>query len=326
MKAAVIHKTGDLPRYEDIADPVPQNGEQLIHVRAASIKNLDRMLVTGTHYGEHHGAFPAIPGVDGIGTLEDGTRVYAGARPPYGMLAEKAIAMKGYCIPIPDIIDDILAAALPNPGVSAWLSLQWRGQIKQGDTVFILGATGVTGKLAIQLAREMGAGKIIAAGRNEKVLRLLPRLGADEVISLSRPAEAIRKDISALTQHGSPDIVLDYVWGQPAEILLQTLTNDNLYAEAHTTRYIQIGEMAGPVIRLSAGTLRSAGIELYGQGGGSVPGDIMAKIPVEILPALIKWAGEGKISMDTEVFTLQDIEKAWQRGDIDGRRIVISIS
>jgi NADPH:quinone reductase-like Zn-dependent oxidoreductase len=323
MKAAVVYQLNTVPQYADFPDPVPKENLELIRVKAASIKNLDRMLIKGTHYSNHYKKLPAIAGIDGVGLLENGIRVYAGALPPYGMMAEKAIIARNYSVPVPDAVDDITAAAIPNPGVSAWLSLQWRGGIKKGDTIFISGATGVTGKLAIQLARQMGAGKIIATGRNEKVLQALPQLGADYVISLMQSEEIIKEEIHSLMQEYPFDIVLDYLWGKPAEIILDAITGDNLTKTGHATRYIQVGEMAGSAIRLPAAALRSAGIELCGLGGGSVPKEIMVKIFTETIPHIFYLAAEGKISIDTEIVPLKNIEKEWLQKDVGGRRLVV---
>lgn len=323
MKAAVLHAQGELPRYEDFSDPTPTNDrEMVVRVKAASIKNLDRAIASGSHYDSHR-HFPVVVGLDGVGVLEDGTRVFAGARPPYGMMAEKALISKEWCIPVPDTISDAMAAALPNPGLSAWFSLTWRAQIQPGDTVLLLGATGVTGKLAIQLAKHLGAGRIIAAGRNTQVLEMLPGLGADVVLSLAQSDDELKKSLQEEVRKSPVDVVLDYVWGRPAEILLDTLTGHDLEADAHRTRYVQIGEMAGPTISLRAATLRSSTIELYGQGGGSVPREVMAKVPTETLPHLFELVAQGTLHIDTEVVPLSDVTDAWRRRDNGGRRIVL---
>src|SRR5882724_812338 len=138
MKAAVLHKAGEIPRYEDFPDPMPQQGEQIVRMKAASIKNLDRMRAQGSHYDSYK-SFPVIVGVDGIGVLEGGARVYGGS--PKGMMAEKAALSGKWMVPVPDGLDDATAAAIPNPGVSAWLSLEWEGKLQKGDAVLIVGAT-----------------------------------------------------------------------------------------------------------------------------------------------------------------------------------------
>lgn len=323
MKAAVIQQAGAIPQYADFAEPVSSEGMQTVTVLASAIKNIDKMLVAGSHYAHHYKTWPAVAGTDGVGVLPDGTRVYAGAAAPYGMMAAQALISNRFFVPVPDSLDAVTAAALPNPGVSAWLALEWRGKIKSGDTVFILGATGVTGQLAVQLARHLGAGKIIAAGRNEAVLQTLPQLGATELVSLSQPAHALRQQLAGILQQQPPDIVIDYLWGEPAEQLLEALTGHDLQAEGHITRYIQAGEMAGSHIRLAAAILRSTGIELLGMGGGSMPKEVMASIPTEIIPKLFALAASHTIRITTETVALVDIAAAWQRSDTSGKRMVV---
>jgi NADPH:quinone reductase-like Zn-dependent oxidoreductase len=326
MKAAVIHQTGQVPQYEEIADPVIKEGQLLGYVKAASIKNLDKSLAKGSHYDKTYRQFPAIVGVDGVAVLEDGTRVYAGSVPPYGMMAEKTVVSPGYAVPVPDGLDDIAAAALPNPAASAWMALAWRGKFKKGDNVLILGATGITGKLAIQIARHLGAGKIIAAGRNESVFEQLRALGADEVISLSQPEEAIKVAFKQAAKETPFDIVLDYLWGRPAELLLDALTGHDLRAEGKVTRYIHIGGMAGATIQLPGAVLRSTRLELCGSGGGSMSKEATASLFTEIVPAIFRLASEGKLTIDTEVMPLSAIATAWERAGSDGKRMVIRCS
>lgn len=326
MKAAVIHQTGEIPQYEEIADPVIKAGQQLGYVKAASIKNLDKSLARGSHYDKTYQAFPVIVGVDGVAVLEDGTRVYTGSAPPYGMMAEKTIIQPGYLVPVPDGLDDITAAALPNPAASAWMALAWRGQFKAGDNVLILGATGITGKLAIQIARYLGANKIIAAGRNESAFEQLKTLGADEVISLSQPEDNIKAAFKNAAKETPFDIVMDYLWGRPAELLLDALTGHDLRAEGKVTRYIHIGEMAGSTVQLPGAVLRSTGLELCGSGGGSISKEAMASLFTEIVPAIFRLATEGKLVIETEVIPLSAIADAWQRRGSNGKRIVVQCS
>ncbi|HEY0273230.1 MAG TPA: zinc-binding alcohol dehydrogenase family protein, partial [Chitinophaga sp.] len=250
MKAAIIHALGDVPAYEDFPDPIPQNGqEKLVRVTAASIKNLDKYRASGNHYDAHK-TLPAVVGIDGVGVLENGARVYASGLP--GMLAEKALVTEGrYCL-LPDHVDDVTAAALPNPGLSAWFSLEYRARVQPGDTVFILGATGITGKLAIQLAKYFGAGKVMAAGRNPKTLESLYALGADETISLNQDDDSLKKALQYLHASTPFDAVIDYTWGHPTEVLLDALSGGSLHTAGHRTRYVTVGEMAGPTIQLKS--------------------------------------------------------------------------
>ena len=153
MKAAVLRELSKVPRCEDFAEPTVGKDEAVVRVRAASLKAIDRQLASGSHYASPR-ELPVVCGTDGVGDLEDGTRVFfGGPRRPYGAMAERTVASRAFCFPVPAGIDDDTAAALPNPGVSAWLSLTHRAKLAAGETVLILGATGVTGQLAVQIGR-----------------------------------------------------------------------------------------------------------------------------------------------------------------------------
>ena len=319
MKAAVLRTLGKPPRFEEFPDPKPSQGEVIVHVKAASVKNIDRMMANGSHYDSHR-ELPVVCGTDGVGILDDGTRVFCGgSRPPYGMMAERTVVSRTWCLPIPDGVDDVTAAALPNPALSSWLSLVWRAQIKRGETALILGATGVAGKLAIQIAKHLGAGRVVAAGRNEQVLRTLNDLGADATIHLDQPDKELTEAFIREAGHRPFDVIVDYLWGHPTEVLLGALTGHDLTAESNRTRLVEVGEMAGATIVLPAAALRSSGLELYGGGGGS----ISPKVIFDAFPQIWALAASGKLRIDIEQAPLADVETLWQRQDSPGRRLVI---
>src|SRR5258708_4599334 len=290
MKTAVLHALGQSPRHEGFADPHATRGAVLGRGQAASLKNVERMMASGSHY-DRLPDLPCVCGVDGVGLLDggadDGARVFCGgARPPYGMMAERAVVSRAWCLPVPEQVDDVTAAALPNPALSAWLSLIWRARLQPGETVLILGATGVAGQLAVQIARHLGAERAVAAGRNRRVLTTLRDLGADATIALDLPDQELT---AAFIRQAGPrpfDVVLDYVWGHPTEVLLETLTRHDVKMAASRTRLVEIGEMAGPTIALSAAALRSSGLELYGSGGRRVaPPAPLLSLPSSIASA-----------------------------------------
>jgi NADPH:quinone reductase-like Zn-dependent oxidoreductase len=319
MKAAVLHALGAIPRFEDFPDPQPGQDEVLVHVTAASLKNIDKALASGSHYGSD-GQLPTVCGIDGVGVLENGTRVFCGgARRPYGMMAMLSVVPRTWCVPVPEGVDDCVAAALPNPALSSWLPLTWPAQLKRGETVLVLGATGVAGKLAVQIAKHLGAGRVVAAGRNERILQTLASLGADATIALSQSDEDLALAFSREALRGHFDIVLDYVWGHPTEVLLAALTGHDVRAESRGVRLIEIGEMAGPTISLPAAALRSSGIEISGTGGGSVPHSVI----FDAFPKVWALAASGQLHIDTERVPLADVESAWRRNDLPGRRLVI---
>lgn len=316
MKAAVLHTFGQPPRFDDFPDPQAGPDEVIVHVRAASLKNVDKGRALGTHY-DRHAELPVVCGLDGVGVLDDGTRVYCGGpRPPYGTMAERTVVSRAWTVAVPDAIDDIRAAALPNPALSSWLPLVWRAKLERGETVLILGATGVAGKLAIQIAKHLGAGRVVAAGRNPRMLETLSDLGADAIVALDQSDDDLA---AAFVREGPFDVVLDYLWGRPTTVLLDALTGHDLKAESSRTRLVEIGSMAGPTIALSAATLRSSGIEIYGSGGG---GSIPRTAIFETFPSLWALAAAGTLRIDTEAVPLADVERAWQRQDVAGRRLV----
>jgi NADPH:quinone reductase-like Zn-dependent oxidoreductase len=208
MEAAVINTRDQSPRYQDFPEPVAAAGETIATMRAAGLHPIVKALASGQHYASG-GELPAIAGIDGVGVLDDGRVVYCfSARKPYGTMAEQTVVVRDKCIPLPEGLDPVQAAAIANPGISAWLSLKLRAGLAAGETVLILGATGVAGQLAIQAARYLGAGRIIAAGRN---LNALQSASVDAVISLSEPEDAIGEAFSAQLRDGGIDVIIDYL-------------------------------------------------------------------------------------------------------------------
>ena len=321
MKAAVLHQYGQAPRYEDFPDPVPENEQQLlVTMKAASIKNLDKSRASGTHYSSL-GKLPALVGVDGVGLLADGTRIYAMGLT--GMIAEKALVDTNKYVKLPEGISDADAAALPNIVIGASLALCFRAGMAPGKTVLINGATGVTGKAAIQIAKCYGAAKVIATGRNAAILSTLPELGADDVISLKDSDEAITLKLKEIHAATPIDIVIDYTWGHPAELILHALKGGGLHHISHSVKFVTVGSMAGDNIHLSSGLLRSSAIEVLGSGFGSLSKDALRQLNTVVLPEAMQWMAEGKIKIDTEMVPLKDVEAAWNKDDNSGKRLVV---
>jgi NADPH2:quinone reductase len=318
MKAAVLRELGKPPRYEEFAEPAAGKDEVLVRVRAASLKAVDKQLASGSHFASPR-ELPVICGTDGVGDLADGTRVlFGGPRRPFGAMAQRTIAPPAFCFPIPDSLDDATAAALPNPGVSAWLVLSQRVKVAKGETVLILGATGVTGKLAVQIAKLLGAGRVIASGRNAKSLDKLRELGADATIQLSQPDDELRKAFAQQAGEGGFNVVIDYVWGRPTELLLAAITRPEFAAINSETRLVQVGESAGPNISLPAAVLRSTALTILGTAG--IPSrDILVAAMQEVMD----WGAKGALQIDTESVPLSEIEQAWQRPESGGRRLVV---
>jgi NADPH:quinone reductase-like Zn-dependent oxidoreductase len=318
MKAAVLHALGQTPHCESFPDPTPQAGEVLVEVTAAALNAIDRMIAAGTHYSKPE-RLPVVCGINGAGKLPDGRHVlFGGVRAPYGSMAQYACVDPNKTFVLPVGSDDALAAAAFNPGLSALLTLEWRGKLAPGERVLILGATGVTGQLAVQFARRMGAGRIIVAGRNRRVLAQLRELGADATIEIDRPDSQLEAAFRAEAGEGGYDLIVDYLWGHPTEVLLRALTNHDLNTHGKRIRLIEVGEMAGSHISLPGGVLRSTGLEILGNGTGNAPGpELLAGATAELLGALAR----GELRLDIAPVGLAEVAEHWH-ADQAGRRTV----
>jgi NADPH:quinone reductase-like Zn-dependent oxidoreductase len=320
MNAAVLHALGETPQLEQFPEPQIADGETLVRVSAASLKPIDHQIAAGTHYASPR-QLPFICGLDGVGHLDSGSRVFfAAPRRPYGAMAPSAPVRTPLCWPLPENIDDVTAAAIVNPGMSAWLSLSTRANLAAGESVLILGATGTTGKLAIQIAKLLGASRVVAAGRHAETLAKLPSLGADATIPLSQSAADLT---AAFIQHASPsgfDVILDYLWGGPTEAFLAAITRSDFSpAPPKRPRLIQVGESAGSTISLPAAALRSSGLEILGSGTGAIPSmDILRST----FDQLLAHAASGRLRIDTITEPLSNVAAVWNRPDPLHRRVV----
>jgi len=311
MKAAVLHERDGVPRYEDFPDPVAGEGEVIIEVKAVAVENVDRAVAAGTHFAGRAmmPELPAIPCFDGIGTLPDGRLVgFGNPRPPYGALAERTVVREGAYAPIPDGLDPAAATVLAS--AITGMSMKFAAGLQPGESVLIQGATGVAGRLAVQVARLLGAGRIVATGRDDEQLR---ELGADQVINTKIKDE----DLQRAYAESRTDVVVDFLWGRPTEILLSAMVPDT-FAFPKPLRLVQIGEVAGADLRVSAESLRTSGVEIYGAAKGLGPETMGAAYG-----QVVEWAKSGRLTFGLETVPLSDIEAAWQRTDLHGKRLVV---
>jgi NADPH:quinone reductase-like Zn-dependent oxidoreductase len=315
MKAAVVHEIGGTPRVEEVAAPTPREGEILVRVLAAPINAVDKSRVAGTHYSRPK--LPAIAGFVGAGELSDGRRAIF-MNMDGGSMAEQVAVDPARLIPLPDGLDPVVAAAAFNPGMSAWWAVHHRGPVEPGSRVLVQGATGVTGKLAVQLARLRGAGRIVASGRNQTALDELLALGADATIRVDQPDEALAQAYRAEAGEGW-DLVIDYLWGHPTEVLLETLIRHDAEGRNLRTRLVEVGAMAGSDLVLPSAVLRSAGLEIVGMGTGTAGGREDMAAAVRQFYELL---ATGAIRVDVERVPLERVAEVWHR-DQGGRRPVL---
>jgi NADPH:quinone reductase-like Zn-dependent oxidoreductase len=323
MKAAVIFPDGELPQYLDFAEPTVQSDhEKLVSVKAVAIKHFDRSRAKSQHYSSDYPRKDGrVVGSDGVCFLPDGTRVYAiGVS---GMLAEKATIEKERMVKLPERLNDATAAALANAVMGAAMGLKFKAKIQSGDVVLINGATGFTGRVAIQIAKHYGARKVIVTGRNQQSLQELSALGADEIISLLEGDAQFVASLKKLRTSSPIDVIIDYLWGQTAEMILSSLKGNG--SLTNKTRFVSVGSVTGDLIQLSAANLRSVDLHITGSGLGSWSKDQIDGLFTEILPEMFQLAASGKLKAETIEVKLKDIAQLWDIIVPNGRRLVITI-
>ena len=317
MYAAVVRSFDHPPRYEGADTPEP-NGpdESLVDVLAVGLHPRVRTGASGRHYSSS-GTLPMIPGVDGVGRLPGGRRVYFVVPDDVGgSMAEKAVVDVRRTIVLPEGVDSNKIAAAMNPAMSAWVALRRRVPLAVGQSVLVLGATGNAGGMAVQVAKRLGAAYVAAAGRNAQRLEELAGLGADAVVALGDDAAVTADRLAAAA--AEVDIVLDYLWGEPAARTLMTL----LRARSDRSRamdWVQIGAVAGPTMELPSVALRSANLRIQGNGQGAVS----TKAYLAELPSLIEEIDAGRLEVTARPVPLADVENAWNVPDAPGVRVVL---
>ena len=323
MKAAVMYQKGELPQYTDFPEPKIENEDELlVTVKAVALKHVDKSRASGKHYSSDAPKETGrVIGGDGVCLLTDGTRVYGlGVS---GTLAEKAVIHKDRIVKIPAGLDDATAAALPNAVIGAAMGLRFKADIQVGDVVLINGATGFTGRVAVQIAKHYGAKKIIATGRNGHSLQELLELGAHEIISVKQEDETFIAQIKETHRNTPIDVIIDYLWGHTAEMILGSLMGDGSFT--NKVRFVSVGSMSGDLIQLSAANLRSTNIQLTGSGLGAWTRQQVGLLLSEILPEMFQMAAEGKIKIKTTTVKLGDIAELWRLDVPDGQRLVVTI-
>jgi NADPH:quinone reductase-like Zn-dependent oxidoreductase len=293
--AAVLHEYNEAPRYEEVADPSPEAGQVVVDVGAAALHHLDLFKASGNFYLEQ--PLPSVVGTDGVG-LAGGRRVYFDSITAHGSMAERSIAAEAEVFDVPDALDDPTAAAIANTGLAGWLALSWRAGLQPGETVAVLGATGQVGSVAVQAAKLLGAGRVIAVSRAGERLDRMRQRGADAVVDVEGDdlTERLREAAG-----GDVDVTIDSLWGEPAVAAMG--------AAARFGRHVQVGQIAGPSLDLSAPAIRSKSLDVRGFMGLHPGHDIRA----EAYTRLGGHVARGDIVIDFERIALADVASAWER-------------
>ncbi|MEN0130859.1 MAG: zinc-binding alcohol dehydrogenase family protein [Brevundimonas sp.] len=318
MRAAVVSSFDRAPSFEEFPTPAPSGPhEVLVDVVAAGLHPRVLSQANGSHYTSTD-ELPLIPGIDGVGRTEDGAlRYFVLPDTAIGSMAEKTVVDLRRSIELPDGTDPVAVAAAMNPAMSSWIALRRRIAFEEGQRVLVLGATGNAGRIAVQVAKHLGASHVAAAGRNlDRAADVLSGLGADTLVELGGDPRQAR---SGLAEAGKDvDVVIDYLWGQP--------TSDALYAivparvdDDQQLSWVQVGSVAGPESPIPSAALRATRLQLVGSGQGSVsPRSI-----VEELPSLVAEVSAGTFDIGARAVALADVEQAWAEARKGSERLVV---
>lgn len=306
MDAAVVTAFDTPPRCQPFPEPVARGTHELVvEVLAAGLHPRVRSQADGSHYTSD-GALPLVPGIDGVGRDRDGRlRYFVLPDATLGSLAQRTVIDVRRSVELPAGADPVALAAAMNPAMSSWIALRRRIELPPGAAVLVLGATGSAGRMAVEVARLLGAGHVVGAGRDAAKLAALP---ADQTVPLGQEADA-----------ADVDVVLDYLWGEPAAQAMAALVRARADRGRPLT-WVEIGSVAGPTAAIPSAALRAARLQLVGSGQGSVP---TAEIVAE-LPALAEAVAAGSVTVDAEPVPLADVERAWAAAATSTRRLVVT--
>jgi NADPH:quinone reductase-like Zn-dependent oxidoreductase len=322
MKAAILRSADSMPVYGDFDKPraeVAGEGGEVVEMVAAAIHHVTRSVASGRHYSRG-GVFPSIPGLNAVARDARGTLVFTSSGPPpWGTFAEQIPSPEAMRFPLPDGARPEAVAAGVNPGMASWFPLTaWQAEAGGLGTVLVLGVTGMSGFLAAQNARLLGAARVVGAGRSEPGLERAAAAGA-ETVRLTGERVADAQAIASALGEKTPSLVLDFVWGPVAETAFAALSGQAFAEDGPETRYVQIGALGGPEAAVPSALLRSRRLTISGSGAGSVPA---ATIRAEI-PRYIQLIADGSVRVPYRTFPLSDVAAAWAESAESGPRVVL---
>jgi len=310
MRAAVLPAHGAVPEFGDFEDPTPADGQEVLTVLAGGLNPVDIRIAGGNFPSERRDP-PYVPGKEGIGRRDDGTRVYFDLSvAPFGSFAERTLIEAGRGIPIPEGLDEGVAVSLGIAGLAAWLGLEWRGRLEPGETVLVLGASGVVGQIGVQAARLLGAGRVVAAARSAEGLERARALGADATVRLGED-----EDLTAALAEaagGGVDVTLDPLWGEPGVAAVGALNRFG--------RHVQLGQSAGAEATIASAAIRGKPVAIVGHTNFAAEPDRLR----DAYRRMAEQAAAGRIRVEVERIPLEQVADAWKRqGKSPNRKLVI---
>jgi NADPH:quinone reductase len=301
----MIAEVGAPPELRDVPEPERGEGQALVEVTAAPLNPIDLSIAAGRFYGGTPD-LPYVPGREGVGRVLEADQVPAGSRVRFdaggaggGALAERALTAESALLDVPEGVDDATGACLGIVGLTAWLALEWRAQLQRGETVLVLGATGAVGQVAVQAAKLLGAGRVVAAGRDAEALARTRDLGADETVELGGDDVADR--LRAAAGGEGPDVIVDPLWGEPAGTASE--------AAAPRARIIHLGQTASPEATFASSAVRGKLLSILGFALGLTPADRRR----DAYARMCEEAAAGRLEIEHETLPLERVAEAWER-------------
>ncbi len=297
MRAALIDELGGAPRCEEVEEPSREQGATVVEVLAAALNPVDLRIASGSFHGLVPEP-PYVPGCEGVGRREDGRRVWFMAPQSQGAFAERCAIDLERTVELPEDLEDGLAACLGVAGLAAWLALEWRARVQPGECVLVLGASGPVGAFAVQVAKLLGARRVVAAARDRVGLERALALGADATVNLAEVEDWAGAFKDACK--GGADVTIDPLWGAPALAALA--------GAARGGRLVQLGESAGAEAALGSAVLRGNGLSILGFSNFEVPSETQG----EAYRRLARHAVAGELRMSFEDYPLEHVAQAWE--------------
>jgi NADPH2:quinone reductase len=308
VRVAILPAYQASPELGERPEPQVADGKAVVELRAAALNPADLAIASGS-FPAGSPPLPYVPGIEGVGLVlqsdrfSPGTRVWASGRGlgvGYdGTFSERFVALDDVLIEVPAAADDLLAASLGQVGLAAWMPLSWLAPVRPGESVLVLGATGNVGSVAVQVAKLLGAGRVVGVGRDEARLELLPELGADGVVALG--GDDFRDRLAAAVDDGSPTLVVDTLWGPPLEAAAAVA--------APGARIVHLGQSAGANATIASGLVRGKQLQIFGYSNFAVPSAALAQGYRD----LIEHAVAGRIRLRAEAVPLERVGEAWAR-------------
>lgn len=311
IAAAVVKTLGEPPEVESIPAPEPVEGGEEVEVLLAGINPVDLAIASGK-FDAGAPPLPYTAGREGIARTADGRVIWFDeVLFPTGSMAERAVLPAGHGVELPDGTAPEQAIGFGIAGTAAWLGLEWRGGLQEGETVLVLGASGAVGQVAVQAARLLGAGLVVGAARSESGRSRVAALGADAVVSTEED------DLTAALQDatgGGPDLILDCLWGEPAVAALRSLKPHG--------RLVQVGNSAAKTAEILAGTLRGGSYAILGHRNFWASREERARV----FRLMCQHAAAGDLELETEVRPLAEVAELWRRqAESPGHKLALSI-